>query len=162
MPHPSEGETLIWPLFVELMCAPLPQGQALRGTIRTSERELWFASSWGSRTGPPVVVAPLAQEDEGDLTAIVQDERLRLDSPSGEPYLIVGRDAAWKLTPGEDLPDADEPSVLMNLVTRPSYDRFIGHDFAKADGPITATTFLGRPAWGLTLKPPPHKPHPLQ
>lgn len=161
-------QTLIWPLFVELMCAPLPPGRAIRGTIRANEREVWFASSWSAEIGPPVVAAPLAAaDDDGSMTAIMQDERLRLDSPSGEPYLIVGRDTAWKFTPGDGVPDADDPAAfrfegaLMHLVTRPTYDRFIGHDFAKPDGPIVATTFLGRPAWQVTLKPPKHKPCPL-
>lgn len=167
MTSPSRPQTLVWPLLIELMCAPVPTDVAFTGTIRTTEREVTFGFA-GGPGGPPLVVAPLADASgTSQFGVTMHGENLRLDFPSGEPYLIAGAGGAWVFRPGEHVPDHSDLESLrpagmaMHLVTRPDYDRFVGNDFAKPDGPITATTFLGREAWRLTLKPPSHKPYPL-
>jgi hypothetical protein len=45
---------------------------------------------------------------------------------------------------------------------RPSWSRWDGTDFTRPTGPVTATEFLGRPAYAVELAPPAHKPAPLQ
>ena len=47
------------------------------------------------------------------------------------------------------------------LVTQPA-SRWVGNDFTTPNGPIEDVEYLGRLCWQVELKPPTHKPHPMQ
>jgi hypothetical protein len=156
-----------WPQLVVLMgFGPDGREDSVRGTFRF--RETWQVDASDTvdlATVEHPVLGRLAVR-EGTRRVVARGTRVRLDGPDGRPMLVIGRDTTWVF--GTDPPTA-YPRANSGfgwdgavLVRRMPPSRWEGEDFTRLTGPITATTFLGRPAWGFELAPPPHKPYPLQ
>jgi hypothetical protein len=79
-----------------------------------------------------------------------------------------GRDDCWQFDREHDSPLASPVSAMRygfsgtGLLERKRMENFVGTDFTTPTGAVTATSFLGRPAWQVELAPPSHKPYPLQ
>lgn len=158
---------LSWAALKQLMTTPQPD-LVVQGVVSTDERELYFGEVRSEHQAPPLRPVVLADDDgPATLDVRIQGERLRLDHPNGSPYFVVGDEYAWLFEDDPHRPYRDDADrvhyvgTITSLVTRPDADRFEGTDFTRPTGPVTATEYLGRPAWEVELAPPSHKPFPL-
>lgn len=98
--------------------------------------------------------------------------RVRCTSLNGSVHVVAGWDRAWFRLDGK--PEVSTTSLRggRSFIPVPddyefglkhfSWQRWEGNDFTAPTGPAVDTHFLGRPAWKVSLAPPPHKPFPLE
>lgn len=98
----------------------------------------------------------------------------RRESLDGTVTMIIGRDAMWlrdddggmihrPLERGVRFAFAGAPIGGLEVGGhRPSWSRWDGTDFTRPTGAVSATDFLGRPAYAVELAAPSHKPAPIQ
>jgi hypothetical protein len=103
---------------------------------------------------------------ESHLAVESSRSRLRVGGTDGTMCFVWGKDTVW--TWGSDGTVCARPrdygrvgSPVSELVTRRELDEWDGDDFTHPASSPAARTFLGRPAWEVTLLPPDRKPHPL-
>jgi catechol 2,3-dioxygenase-like lactoylglutathione lyase family enzyme len=167
------------PSWVELLTLMVhgPESEpTVRGLIRSwpgSDQHHgslgWYATAGsprpsfaGMRTATDGVTEP------GPLRVWRDGARIRIDESDGRPNFIAGDRSCWRFEAGRAEPIRSPASAARygirgtELLTRRDADEFLGDDFTRPAGPIEATTFLGRPAWGVELAPPAHKPYPMQ
>ncbi|MGK9269886.1 hypothetical protein KXR83_02685 [Williamsia muralis] len=113
-------------------------------------------------------VIPLYVAGVDDLQVWRDEPKVRVESMTGQPLVIFNGQTVWRFAHHEQLP-VQAPGREMGyvgpgrelLVTQPA-SRWVGNDFTTPSGPIEDVEYLGRPCWQVELKPPTHKPHPLQ
>lgn len=104
---------------------------------------------------------------EGSVRVFKRGDLVRRERLDGRPLAIQGADTLWIWEGSDTIPTAfprrttawgwpDSP-----LTQRRGMDEWSGDDFTQPVAPATPTTFLGRDAWQVQLRPPPHKPFPL-
>ncbi|WP_375483418.1 hypothetical protein [uncultured Jatrophihabitans sp.] len=119
-----------------------------------------------------VVRARIADHGGTEFTYRVQRDgrRVRCSALDGAVHVIAGTGTVWCRRDGSDVLDI-EPADPHLLHAPDDYEfgvrlfdwsRWKGNDFTEpVDGP-EEVLMLGRPAWRITLAPPPHKPEPMQ
>lgn len=104
---------------------------------------------------------------EGRARVFMRGDLVRRERMDGHPFAIQGVDSTWLWDGGADVPTAfPRQSAVWGwsdspLTQRRGMEAWDGDDFTHPTGPPTATRFLGRDAWQVELRPPPHKPFPL-
>ncbi|SHF61621.1 hypothetical protein SAMN05443575_0446 [Jatrophihabitans endophyticus] len=177
----DDAASIGWPELIVLMGFG-DDGGGMRGTFHVREttqldddidigdedvedEDVW----WDHVETHPTLGRLAVVENHGRLT--VQGDSHRLESMSGQPWLIETPDDRWLVAPGGEQARHDDRSRLSigytggwpdDLVGRLMPSRWEGNDFTRLTGPATRIEFLGRPAWAFELAAPRHKPHPLQ
>lgn len=159
--------TLSWDALKQLMITPQPD-LVVQGVVSTDERELYFAGIHAEGQAPPLTPIALADEDGPAILHVrMKGSQHRLDRPDGAAFFIQDTNRCLQFheedpnRPDEGGPEVSYVGTVWDLVVRPEADRFKGTDFTRPTGPVTATEYLGRPAWEVELAPPSHKPFPL-
>jgi hypothetical protein len=131
---------------------------AVRGVLRELRRA---PAGWS--IGDPF------PDEAAALRVWQQGRAVRVESAEGIPLLVGDADTAWDFRddPARPWKGPREPLWLHReavgpLLVRRDAHTFVSDDFTHPDGPPEATTYLGRPAWAVTLLPPPHKPFPAR
>jgi hypothetical protein len=169
MDAPAE---LLFSDLVRLMTEPSGAEPSFRGVVATISGEPQreeFGYEIGKDDPPPVFLV-LSDDENGDQRAAVWRDGalLRIADGTGRPVVIVGDEHCWVFDTSSDSPVQSPVEAIHGmgdthgLVRRRKADDFVGNDFARPTGPVTATTYLGRLAWAVELAPPAHKPYPLQ
>jgi hypothetical protein len=155
---------ITWPQLVVLMALGDGPEPSLRGTVRS--RDVRPADD----DEPADLEIPgqgRFQLREGSVRVLKRGILVRRERPDGRPFVIQGADTMWIWEGANTVPTAfprgtaawgwpDSP-----LTQRRGMGDWGGDDFTQATGPPTQTRFLGRDAWQVELRPPPHKPFPL-
>ncbi len=164
----SEADGIAWvQLLTLLVHGPDP---TVRGTIGCWDGDRQRAVGWTGYQPPVFPGVGLATGTDGGtaLRAWRDGRRVRLERSDGRPHLIVGSWSCWIFSEDDELPVESSVGTVQYefggtaLLARRRAEDFLGDDFTRPTGPVTATTFLGRPAWAVELAPPPHKPYPLK
>lgn len=139
---------------------------AVRGRIRHDDGGEPTYHAWA---GDPDDPDPVHAHRAGPNLAVWRvDDRLRLEDAEGRAALISDGRTVWIFPEPGGTPLEQPPGHVLYevgataLLVRPDPDRWRGDDFTRPAGPVSRTTYLGRPAWTVELAPPTHKPHPLQ
>jgi hypothetical protein len=137
----------------------------------------WFEDVLTGMAGAPnriagVVHARVSDDGGAEFSyRVVRDGyRVRCSALDGAVHVVAGHDTVWFRR--------DDPA---RVVTKPirqgfvpvpddydfgvrpfDWDRWNGDDFTTPIGGPEEVVMLGRPAWRITLAPPPHKPEPIQ
>jgi hypothetical protein len=119
---------------------------------------------------PVFAGAGLSPGERGETSLRVwrDGNRVRICEADGNPSLIVGNEHCWQFGASVEVPIRSPAAAVRylfggtGLLFRRDANDFAGDDFTRPAGPVTATTFLGRPAWTVEVAPPPHKPYPLR
>lgn len=161
-----------WVQLLTLMVDGPDREPAIRGAISCWDGEKVRAVGWtGYEKDPDPVFAGIGLDtgDDGQTRIRVwrDGDRVRISDPDGRPKLIVGNEYCWDFQADEVPVRTSAAAVRYTfggtaLLVRRTAEDFLGDDFTRPTGPVTATIFLGREAWAVELAPPPHKPHPLQ
>ncbi len=113
-------------------------------------------------------VIPLYVAGIDDLQVWRDEPKVRVESMDGRPLVIFNGEAVWRFAHRDLVPVRGFGWEMRYvgpgrelLVTQPA-SRWVGNDFTTPDGPIRDIEYLGRPCWQVDLKPPAHKPHPIQ
>ncbi|MEO6700213.1 MAG: hypothetical protein ABI140_00030 [Jatrophihabitantaceae bacterium] len=179
---PAAGGLPSWVQLLTLMVhgPSIAAEPTVQGLIRSVDgadpsRQHFGWTSFGGQ--PPPVVAglrsteaesPAGLEQPPPLRVWRDGNRLRIEERDGTVNLIVGDQLCWQFDSEHAEPTVSPAAALhhfgsgTDLLTRRDANSFAGQDFTHPDGPIGATTFLGRQAWTVSLAPPPDKPHPIQ
>jgi hypothetical protein len=122
----------------------------------------WASTASGLRR------TPTAGVDAAELRVWRDEMRVRVEKLDGTVVLLSDGTTCWRFESGRDRPVAAPADALLflgngtELLARRPAQEWVGNDFTRPVGPITATVFLDRPAWEFELAPPPRKPHPMQ
>ena len=104
---------------------------------------------------------------DGRVRVFKRGNLVRRERMDGRPFAIQGADSTWVWEGDADLPTVFPRRSTFwgwpdsSLTQRRGMDDWGGDDFTQPTGPPTATRFLGREAWQVEVRPPPHKPFPL-
>jgi hypothetical protein len=173
----EEAAPRSWVALLTLMVEGPAVESTLRGVIRsfdgTDEQRHHFG--WTAAAGDPRPVLAGAHpgddpDDPGEsfLRVWCDGPRLRTEGLDGQVFVIGGTDICWQFDLEDERPLASPRRALRywaggtQLLERRAAADFLGDDFTRPTGPVTATTFLGRAAWAVELAPPKHKPYPIQ
>jgi hypothetical protein len=168
----ADSGTLSWvELLVLMVHGPQPE-PTVRGAIRSTEPadvDTYWASA-GDTLPVPAGTRPHTVDRAAPPPVRVWRDgaKVRIEEPDGALNLIVGESRCWRFDGAHESPvESDAQAVYYGgngteLLTRRDAESFLGDDFTRPTGPVAATTFLGRRAWSVELRPPPRKPHPLQ
>lgn len=111
--------------------------------------------------------------EDSELRVWRDGTRMRIERLDGSPVLMCDAVTCWRFRNGRELPRAAPAATLQlrgngtDLLARRPAEHWVGDDYTHPTGPITATTYLSRPAWQFDLAPPPHsrsprKAHPMR
>ena len=168
-----------WEALVDLLTGGGPDDPPVSGTVR-ADGVPDFEFAWvdsGDGAGPFVVHPRPGHRPAGDgltgdgpvgdgpVTVRVRraGRRLRIDDAGGSPLLIVDGPDAWTFGDDDGVPVADRTDRLVfdpvTDLARRSPPSAWGRDDETdtlvertAAGPVTATTWLGRPAWTVAVE----------
>ncbi|HEU5271945.1 MAG TPA: hypothetical protein VFU36_18630 [Jatrophihabitans sp.] len=121
--------------------------------------------------GPGSVVAgggvQTGEDGTGSIRVWRDGDRVRICDSDGALKLIVGAEYCWDFTENDEVP-ASSPAAAVEyllsgtgLLVRRGARELAGDDAIRPVSPIEPASFLGRPAWSVTLAAPPARPDPL-
>lgn len=157
-----------WSELVALMAVGTGADPSLRGVVRVREPEE-VEDEYVDATSTTVDIPHHGRyvlRDES-CRVFMRGELARRERPDGSPLGIVGDSTVWVWEDDGELPVAYPRHLAMwgwpdNVLTsRRELDSWSRNDFTHPTGQPAPTTFLGRSAWSVELRPPPHKPFPL-